>query len=190
MRINKRKEIWNEECLPKLEKNIKKYSKKYELKIKNAFSVSVGGKPPLNKMMNIPSKKYNQDSNFSLLNITSEKLGEICLFGVLDGNGLYGKQISSLVRDYIIDYFKNGNEMKVTLKRDNFYSIMYNSFVNTQKHLIENIEKSNINIDYSGVTGCILLYPLNNTNKIYCANLGRSKCLLYTMFGTIRLSYE
>ena len=28
MRINKRKEIWNEECLPKLEKNIKKYSKK------------------------------------------------------------------------------------------------------------------------------------------------------------------
>ena len=190
MRINKRKEIWNEECLPKLEKNIKKYSKKYELKIKNAFSVSVGGKPPLNKMMNIPSKKYNQDSNFSLLNITSEKLGEICLFGVLDGNGPYGKQISSLVRDYIIDYFKNGNEMKVTLKRDNFYSIMYNSFVNTQKHLIENIEKSNINIDYSGVTGCILLYPLNNTNKIYCANLGRSKCLLYTMFGTIRLSYE
>ena len=48
----------------------------------------------------------------------------------------------------------------------------------------------NLNLDYSGVTGCILLYPQNGTNKIYCANLGRSKCVLYTMFGTIKLSYE
>ena len=189
---NKKKDIWNEECLSKFDKNLKKFSKKNELKIKGAFSISVGGKISLHKMQNTPFKKSNQDINFSLLNIISEKLGDICLFGVLDGNGPFGRQISSFVKDYIIDYFKNGAEMKVTLKRDNFYSIMYNSFVNAQTHLIDTIEKtnSNLNIDYSGVTGCILLFPLNNTNKVYCANLGRSKCILYTMFGTIRLSYE
>ena len=189
---NKRKEIWNEECLPKFDKNLKKFMKKNELKIKGAYSLSVGGKVSSYKMQNGAFKKFNQDINFSLLNITSEKLGDISLFGVLDGNGPFGKQISSYVKDYIIDYFKNGNEMKVTLKKDNFYSIMYNSFVNAQAHLINAIEKTNLNlsIDYSGVTGCILLYPLNNTNKVYCANLGRSKCILYTMFGTIRLSYE
>jgi hypothetical protein len=43
-----------------------------------------------------------------------------------------------------------------------------------QTHLIDTLEKTNsiLNIDYSGVPGFILLYPLNSTNKVYCANLG------------------
>ena len=187
---SRKKDIWNEECLPKFDKNSKKFSKKSELRIKSANSLTISGKITNHKNMYVSSKKMNQDVSFSLLNINSVTLGEISLFGVLDGNGPYGKQLSSIVKDYIINYFKKCEEMKVTLKRDNFYSIMYNSFTNAQNYIINNISKLNVNLDYSGVTGCILLYPLNNSNKVYCANLGRSKCMLYSMFGSIRLSYE
>ena len=45
-------------------------------------------------------------------------------------------------------------------------------------------------MNYSGATGIIVLYPHNNTNKIYCANIGRNRCIFYSMMGTIRLSYE
>ena len=45
-------------------------------------------------------------------------------------------------------------------------------------------------MNYSGVTWIILLYPHNNTNKIYCANIGRNRCIFYSMMGTIRLSYK
>ena len=185
-----KKEISEEKLFPKLDNNFQKLPKKNELKIKSAYSMTIGGKIPTHKMINFPHKKLNQDVSFSLLHIKSAKLGEISLFGVLDGNGPFGKQIASTVKDYIIDYFKNGNEMKVTLKKDNFYSIMYNCFTNAQKYLINNINKLNISLEYSGVTGCILLYPQNNSNKVYCANLGRNKCILYSMIGTIRLSYE
>ena len=80
--------------------------------------------------------------------------------------------------------------MRVTLKKDNFYSIMYNSFVNAQNYLINNSTKLNINLKYSGSTGIVLLFPHNNSNKIYCANVGRNKCMFYTNYGTIKLSYE
>ena len=45
-------------------------------------------------------------------------------------------------------------------------------------------------MNYSGATCIIVLYPHNNTNKVYCANTGRNKCMLYSMLGSIRLSYE
>jgi serine/threonine protein phosphatase PrpC len=188
---NSKRAIWKKDFFAKEINGKKKLiSKKYELKIKSSCSQTTIGKISSYKVSNLNNKKFNQDISFSLLNISSVKLGEISLFGVLDGNGPYGKQVSSIVKDYIVDYFTNCTEMKVTLKRDNFYSIMYNSFVFAQKYLVNNNSKLNLNLDYSGVTGCILLYPQNGTNKIYCANLGRSKCVLYTMFGTIKLSYE
>ena len=188
---NSKRAIWKKDFFAKEINGKKKLiSKKYELKIKSSNSQTTVGKISSYKVSNLNNKKFNQDISFSLLNINSVKLGEISLFGVLDGNGPYGKQVSSIVKDYIVDYFTNCSEMKVTLKRDNFYSIMYNSFVFAQKYLINNNSKLNLNLDYSGVTGCILLYPQNGTNKIYCANLGRSKCVLYTMFGIIKLSYE
>ena len=182
-----KKEIWKNEIFEKFAKN---RNKKFEYKIKNAFSISIGGKMPPHLSLNNICTKVNQDTSFSFINFNSSKLGEISLFGIFDGNGPYGKQISSIVKDYIINYFKNCDDMRVTLKKDNFYSIMYNAFTNAQNYLINNNLKLNINMDFSGVTGCILLYPHNSTNKIYCANLGRNKCILYTMFGDIRLSYE
>ena len=124
------------------------------------------------------------------MNLFSSKLEEISLFGIFDGNGPYGKGVALGFKNYIINYFKLGNEMRVTLKKDNFYSIMYNSFINAQKYLISNSNKLNINLQYSGATGIVVLYPHNYSNKIYCANLGRNRCIFYTMMGSIRLSYE
>ena len=80
--------------------------------------------------------------------------------------------------------------MRVTLKKYNCYSIMYNSFANAQNYIINNSNKFNINMNYSGATGIIVLFPHNNTNKIYCANIGRNRCIFYSMMGTIRLSYK
>ena len=58
------------------------------------------------------------------------------------------KSISQAFKNYIVNYFKNGNNMRVTLKKDNFYSIMYNSFINAQNYLITNSKKLNINMNY------------------------------------------
>ncbi len=145
---------------------------------------------PFEYSINYSNKKFNQDCIMMNPSLISAKLDEISLFGIFDGNGHHGKGIAQAFKNYVLDYFKNGNEMKVTLKKDNFYSIMYNSFVNAQNYLINNSTKLNINLKYSGSTGIVLLFPHNNSNKIYCANVGRNKCMFYTNYGTIKLSYE
>ena len=150
----------------------------------------LGGHLAINKISLYPNKKFNQDCTFCYWNLLSLKLDEISLFGIFDGSGPYGKAIALAFKNYIINYFKEGTEMKVTQKKDNFYSIMYNSFIFAQNYLKENSTKLNINLNYSGATGIVVLFPHNNTNKVYCANIGRNKCVFYTMGGTIRLSYE
>ena len=185
-----RKDIWKKEFLLKMEKTKKPCFKKYEAKITSAHSLILPGHLSANKAFQNHNKIFNQDCIFSYYNLYTMKLDEISLFGIFDGNGPYGKAIALGLKNYIIKYFKVGNEMKVTLKKDNFYSIMYNSFVNAQNYLINNSQRLNIDLTYSGATGIILLYPHNNTNKVYCANLGRNKCIFYTMVGPLRLSYE
>ena len=150
----------------------------------------LGGHLAINKISLYPNKKFNQDCTFCYWNLLSLKLDEISLFGIIDGSGPYGKAVALAFKNYIVNYFKNGNEMKVTQKKDNFYSIIYNSFNHAQNYLKENSTKLNINLNYSGATGIIVLFPHNNTNKVYCANVGRNKCVFYTMSGAIRLSYE
>jgi serine/threonine protein phosphatase PrpC len=164
--------------------------KKYEAKITSAYSLILPGHIFAFKNNQNLKKKFNQDCSFSYMNLLSTKLDEISLFGIFDGNGPFGKGIALGFKNYIINYFKKCTEMRVTLKKDNFYSIMYNSFINAQNYLINNSTKLNINMKYSGATGIVVLYPHNNTNKIYCANVGRNKCIFYTMVGALRLSYE
>ena len=185
-----KKEIWKKDFLSKLENKKKAYLKKYEAKIMSAYSIVLPGRPSSIKNAQNPRKKFNQDCAFSYWNFISKKLEEISIFGIFDGNGPYGKGIALCFKNYIINYFKKGEDMKVTLKKDNFYSIMYNSFINAHNYLIKNSSRLNINMKYSGATGIVVLYPHNNSNKIYCANVGRNKCVFYTMMGAIRLSYE
>jgi len=185
-----KKEIWKKDFLLKIENIKKSFLKKYEAKITSAYSLNLPGHVFAFKNNQNLKKKFNQDCSFSYMNLFSTKLDEISIFGIFDGNGPFGKGIALGFKNYIINYFKKCTEMKVTLKKDNFYSIMYNSFINAQNYLINNSAILNINLKYSGATGIVVLYPHNNTNKVYCANVGRNKCVFYTMVGTIRLSYE
>ena len=185
-----KKEMWNKDIMDKSEKIKRTFLKKFEAKITNVGHLTLQGHIILVKNIQFAKKKFNQDCTFSYYSLTSAKLGELSLFGIFDGNGPHGKAVAQGFKNYIINYFKTGNEMRVTLKKDNFYSIMYNSFVNAQNYLINNSTKLNINLKYSGSTGIVLLFPHNNSNKIYCANVGRNKCMFYTNYGTIKLSYE
>ena len=184
-----KKDIWKKDFLIKIQNIKKAFLKKFEIKITSTYSLILVGHLFSYKIYNT-KKKFGQDCTISSPNLFSAKLGEISLFGIFDGNGPYGKGIALGFKNYILNYFKTGIEMRVTLKKDNFYSIMYNSFINAQNYLKNNSNRLNINLKYSGATGLLLLYPHNNTNKVYCANLGRNKCIFYTMTGTIKLSYE
>ena len=185
-----KKEIWKKDFLIKFENTRKAYLKKKELKVTGAHGLTIQGHSSLYFTAQNPRKKFNQDCNFCYWNFLSTKLGEISLFGIFDGNGPYGKGIALGLKNYIIDYFKRGHDMKVNLKKDNFYSIMYNAFVHAQEYLINNSKQLNINMSYSGATGIVALYLHNETNKVFCANLGRNKCMFYTNMGTIKLSFE
>ena len=182
--------VWKNDILSKVE-NIKKlHLKKNEIKIRIVNSLILAGRLSPFRRSNYSNKKFNQDCIYTNIDLISSKLDEISLFGIFDGNGQYGKSIALAFKNYVVDYFLNCNEMRVTLKKDNFYSILYNSFVFAQNYLINNSNKLNINMNFSGATGIIVLYPHNNTNKVYCANIGRNKCIFYTMTGPIKLSYE
>ena len=182
--------VWKNDILLKVQ-NIKKlHLKKNEIKIRIVNSLILAGRLSPFRRSNYSNKKFNQDCVYTNIDLISSKLDEISLFGIFDGNGQYGKSIALAFKNYVVDYFLNCNEMRVTLKKDNFYSILYNSFVFAQNYLINNSNKLNINMNFSGATGIIVLYPHNNTNKVYCANIGRNKCIFYTMTGPIKLSYE
>jgi serine/threonine protein phosphatase PrpC len=182
--------VWKNDILLKVQ-NIKKlHLKKNEIKIRIVNSLILAGRLSPFRRSNYSNKKFNQDCVYTNIDLISSKLDEISLFGIFDGNGQYGKSIALAFKNYVVDYFLNCNEMRVTLKKDNFYSILYNSFVFAQNYLINNSNKLNINMNFSGATGIIVLYPHNNTNKVYCANIGRNKCMFYTMTGPIKLSYE
>ena len=141
---------------------------------------------------NIDSKTIvvKKHLSFSITNLQSVKLGRISIFGVFEEIGAHGRAICSVLMNYLIDYFKSSKKMNVCIERDNFYSILHWSFVNAQKFLIKNQKKLNIDLSNSGCSACFLLLPKNINNKIYCANSGICKCLLYTNRGPDIFSFS
>ena len=141
---------------------------------------------------NIDSKTIvvKKHLSFSVTNLKSVKLGRISIFGVFEEIGAHGRAICSVLMNYLIDYFKSSKKMNVCIERDNFYSILHWSFVNAQKFLIKNQKKLNIDLSNSGCSACFLLLPKNINNKIYCANSGICKCLLYTNRGPDIFSFS
>ena len=121
--------------------------------------------------------------SFSVTNMKSSKLGRISIFAVFEEIGIHGKLICSALINYLIEYFQNSKEMNVCIERNNFYSILHWSFVNAQNYLINYQKKLNINLSNSGCLVCFIYLPKDNSNKIYCANSGLCKCLLYTNRG-------
>ena len=128
--------------------------------------------------------------SFSATNVKSAKLGKISILGVFEEIGVHGRIICSTLINYLIDYFKSSKEMNVCIEKNNFYSILHWAFINAQKYLIKNQKKLKIDLLYSGCMACFLFLPKNNTNKIYCANSGICRCLLYTNRGPDILSFS
>jgi hypothetical protein len=62
-------------------------------------------------------KKVAQDNSFSKVDVDSEKLGKISIFGVFDGNGPQGKQVSILLKNYFQDYFIQCKELNINSKK-------------------------------------------------------------------------
>jgi serine/threonine protein phosphatase PrpC len=163
---------------------------KNSLKLFNSNEKNLKGN--LNSLLNtkkIIIRKKKQDTCFSKVNFNSKKLGSISLFGVFDGHGNNALQISRIVKDFFIDYFENSDLIQVCLSRDNYYSILTEAFLNCQNYLINNKDKLNIDVDFSGVTCCLVLYPNNSNNYLYCANCGDCKCVLYSNSHFVKLSY-
>ena len=121
--------------------------------------------------------------SFTATNLKSAKLGKISIYGVFEEIGVHGKIICTTLINYLIDYFKSSKEMNVCIEKNNFYSILHWSFINAQNYLINNQEKLDIDLSYSGCMACFLFFPKNIGNKIYCADSGNCKCLLYTNRG-------
>ena len=119
----------------------------------------------------------------------SKKLGTISIFGVLEDIGLHGKAISSAIINYLIDYFNSSKEMNVNIEKNNFYSILHWAFINTQNYLINNQNNLKVDLLKSGCMVTFLIVPKNGSYKIYCANAGICKCILYSNRGSDIFSF-
>jgi len=169
------------------------YKKKFDTKIKLMKNVNGIKDPKIQKkyvkksLLNLNIKK---PLCFSYTNIFSKKLGKLSIFGVFEDFGEDGKNITSIIINYLIDYFQNCKEMVVCLEKNNFYSILHWSFVNAQKYLIKNAKQLGIDLSSSGCAACIILIPRCNNNIIYCANSGKCKCILYTNRGIDCMNFK
>ena len=163
------------------------------IRIKSTFiKSSVGQLDPLS-ITKDHFKKINQDSYFSKLNFISKSLGLISLIGIFDGHGIHGHLISKNAKNFFLDYFENNMDLTLSITKDNYYTILNESFIKCQQYLINNSTHLNYNINNSGCTCIIIFYPYgnnNNKNKIFCANCGDCKCLLYSNNNYIPLSYQ
>ena len=114
------------------------------------------------------------------------------LIGIIDGHGTHGHIISKAVKNFFYDYFENNINMTLSLNKDNYYTILTESFIRCQEYLIQNNIDLNLNLNQSGCT-CIILFFSNNSknkNKVFCANCGNCKCVLYSNTNYIPLSYS
>ena len=177
-KINSKNKVNNKYNLKSLDIKMKLFSKYRKLNL-------------LKNIENSEGRTYivKKNLSFSVTNLNSEKLGKISIFGVFEEIGIHGKIICSTLMNYLIDYFQKSKEMNVCIDKNNFYSILHWSFVNAQKYLILNSNKLKIDLSDSGCSLCFLLLPKDNSNKIYCANSGICKCLLYTNRGPDILSF-
>lgn len=119
----------------------------------------------------------------------SQVLGDISLFGILKGNGENGYQISRLVKNHLISYFEKSPDIQASINKDNYYTILSNAYLETQQYIRDSISKK-IDCSFSGTTCLLLIFPNNSTHKVYCANSGSSKCVLYSLTSNVPLSYQ
>ena len=140
------------------------YFKKYKFD-------SLAGKDTFGK------RKINQD--MALAEIDINNIEGFNAFGVLDGHGETGHNISRFIRYYIINEIKN-HFMKLKI---NSLSEIYNEFKKDDYSLIKKIYRSTDNVllkqdfnsNFSGTT-CVIVFQIGNS--LITANVGDSRAIL------------
>ena len=123
----------------------------------------------------------------SKLNIQSYLLGKLSLFLLISSQGENPEMMSTLVFNFITNYFAKSKNIPVCQKRDNYYTIISSAFTATS-HYIQNHPSFNGN--KTGAACLLLLIPHSMRNKVFCANLGDAKAVLLGYGNPFPLSYQ
>lgn len=124
---------------------------------KKFVAISKKGYVPYNK------NKVNQDSYFCDYNFDGR---DNCrLFGVCDGHGEYGHNVSDLVKRKLPKY----------LKGLDYLAQPEEAMRGAVAKVVETLRKSNINTTFSGTT---LVFSLIVDSVCYTANIGDSRCII------------
>jgi len=136
--------------------------------------------------------KINQDSFMVLTNICNIKNFKI--FGVFDGHGEFGEEISREVSNFFINYYNdinlyknnilNTNNNNIELSDKNIFSSNNYSLIKDSYKQIDSKLKTELKIDISqsGTTSNIIII---HNNKIICSNLGDSRSIIVDKYNNI-----
>lgn len=136
---------------------------------KKFVAISKKGYVPYNK------NKVNQDSYFCDYNFDGR---DNCrLFGVCDGHGEYGHNVSDLVKRKLPKY----------LKTFNYLNDPEQAIRDAVKKVVETLRKSNINTTFSGTT---LVFSLIVDDMCYTGNVGDSRCIIVSQNKSTQKIYS
>ena len=122
-------------------------------------------------------QKINQDSLVSLTNINNIK--DFNIFGVLDGHGVEGHNVSEFASDFIPSKIINHPEIKCLSDPEEIYEKLKenNCQIITEAYLSCDEQLKNMSFDaYNSGSTCILVIHIGN--HIICSNVGDSRAMV------------
>jgi serine/threonine protein phosphatase PrpC len=118
--------------------------------------------------------KVNQDSYMTILNLTDE----CSFFGVADGHGINGKDVSSFIKE----------RYPILLSKDS------NLLANPRKTLLQCANKMNIDLCHQdfdvNFSGSTFVSVLIRGKKLWCANIGDSRAFIARQLPDNHQSYK
>jgi serine/threonine protein phosphatase PrpC len=110
------------------------------------------------------TSKTNQDSYFAHINFANHQ--DSYLFGVFDGHGFYGGEVSSFIKQRLPQLLAASPDIHSNPSR-----ALKTSIMKTNEELL----KSNLDVKFSGSTLNVVLIQ---GRTLYCANVGDSRSML------------
>lgn len=115
-------------------------------------------------------KKVNQDSYFIIPQFAG--IPNSYLFGVCDGHGEYGREISNFIKERLPVIIGNDKSLLINTKQ---------VLISSVELLQQNILRNKFDTSFSGSTLNLVLII---ENKLFCANVGDSRAVLGKKQGT------
>lgn len=114
-------------------------------------------------------KKTNQDRYVLKYGVGDEE--NLCMFGVMDGHGEFGHDVSEFVKQNLPVYL--GQRAKLFLNEENNVAATLDDAVMS---MCRELASSSINCSFSGTT-CVFGVLING-NQLHVANIGDSRCVM------------